>query len=112
MYGLLDKDLNYILDALTKFSEIEKAVIFGSRAIGNYKKGSDIDLVIMGTRITNDILTEIYDYLSEVCPIPYFFDLLHYENISNEKLKKHINDYGKVIYEKTSYLQLRSQVPS
>ena len=107
MYGLLDKDLNYILDALTKFSEIEKAVIFGSRAIGNYKKGSDIDLVIMGTRITNDILTEIYDYLSEVCPIPYFFDLLHYENI-----KKYINDYGKVIYEKTSYLQLRSQVPS
>ncbi|AWK51261.1 hypothetical protein DIC82_09590 [Clostridium beijerinckii] len=50
MYGLLDKDLNYILDALSKLSEIEKAVIFGSRAMGNYKKGSDIDLVIMGSK--------------------------------------------------------------
>ena len=101
MYGLLDRDLNYILDALSRFSEIDKAVIFGSRAMGNYKKGSDIDLVIMGAEITNDILTDIYDYLTEVCPIPYFFDLLYYENISNEKLKKHIDDYGKVIYEKT-----------
>ena len=55
----------------------------------------------MGAEITNNILTDIYDYLSEVCSIPYFFDLLHYENISNEKLKRHINDYGKVIYEKT-----------
>ena len=100
MYGLLDKDLNFILDGLGKFSEIEKAVIFGSRAMGNYKKGSDIDLVIMGNKVTNNILINLYDYLNEVCPIPYFFDLLHYENINNEKLKEHINNYGKVIYEK------------
>lgn len=103
MYGLLDRDLEYILEALSKFPEVEKAMIFGSRAMGNYKKGSDIDLVIVGDKITNNILTDIYDYLSEVCPIPYFFDLLHYEEISNEKLKKHINDYGKVIYEKTTH---------
>ena len=52
MYGLLDRDLNYILDALSRFSEIDKAVIFGSRGMGNYKKESDIDLVIMGAEIT------------------------------------------------------------
>ncbi|AOR24580.1 nucleotidyltransferase domain-containing protein [Clostridium taeniosporum] len=98
MYGLLDKDLEYILKGLSKFLQIEKALIFGSRAIGNYKKGSDIDLTIVGSEINDNILRELYDYLNEVCPIPYFFDLLHYENISNEKLKKHIDDYGKIIY--------------
>ena len=98
MYGLLERDLNHIISALSKFPQVDKAVIFGSRAMGNCKKGSDIDLAVMGTRITDDILTELYDFLNEEYPIPYFFDLLHYENISNEKLKRHIDDYGKVIY--------------
>lgn len=99
MYGLLDRDLNYIYEALRKFPEIEKAVIFGSRAIGNYKKGSDIDLAVKGPDINRSILASIYDLLSEEYPIPYFFDLLHYDSISNEKLKKHIDEYGKIIYE-------------
>lgn len=98
MYGLTEKDLMYILEGIRKYSEINKAIIFGSRAIGNYKKGSDIDLAITGDKITKDILNELSDYLNEVCPIPYFFDLLHYESLSNENLKKHIDDYGKIIY--------------
>lgn len=98
MYGLLDRDLDYILNGLKRFPQIDKAVIFGSRAMGNYKKGSDIDLAIMGDGIKSNILTELFDYLSEVCPIPYFFDLLHYESIDNPKLKEHIDNYGKVIY--------------
>ena len=40
MYGLLDKDIDYIVNAFNKFSQIEKVIIFGSRAMGNYKKGS------------------------------------------------------------------------
>lgn len=55
MYGLLDRDIGYIRCALSKFNEIDKAVIFGSRAIGNYKKGSDIDLAIIGDKITDEI---------------------------------------------------------
>lgn len=102
MYGLTEKDLMYILDGIRKYSEINKAIIFGSRAIGNYKKGSDIDLAITGDKITKDILNELDDYLNEACPIPYFFDLLHYESLSNENLKKHIDEYGKIIYEQRS----------
>lgn len=104
MYGLLDRDLKYIVSALNKFPQIDKAIIFGSRAIGNYKKGSDIDLALIGYQITDDILTKLYDCLNEEYPIPYFFDLLHYESISNEKLKKHINDYAKVIYTRENLL--------
>ncbi|WP_207710247.1 hypothetical protein [Clostridium sp. C2-6-12] len=42
------------------------------------------------------------EYLNEVCSMPYFFDLFHYESLSNEKLKKHIDEHGKVIYERRS----------
>ena len=94
--------INYIKETLSKFSEIEKGIIFGSRAMGNYKKGSDIDLALIGENITNNILFKVDDYLNEVYPIPYFFDVIHYENISNTKLKNHIDEYGKVVYEITN----------
>ena len=98
MYGLLERDIQYIKKALEHFEEIEKAVVFGSRAMGNYKKGSDVDIAIFGERINNRVIFELNDYLNEVYPLPYFFDILNYGSISNENLKKHINDEGKVMY--------------
>lgn len=49
------RDIEYIKKALIKFNEIEEAVVFGSRAMGNYKKGSDIDIVIIGELVTSKI---------------------------------------------------------
>ncbi|WP_204226487.1 nucleotidyltransferase domain-containing protein [Clostridium botulinum] len=53
MFGLLERDIKYINEVLDKFEEIEKAIIFGSRAMGNYKKGSDVDIAIIGKNVTN-----------------------------------------------------------
>ena len=47
MYGLLERDIRYIKKALEQCEEIEKAIIFGSRAMGNYKNGSDVDIVVL-----------------------------------------------------------------
>lgn len=98
MFGLLKRDIDYIKQALGKFEEIEKAVIFGSRAMGNYKKGSDINMAIIGDDITNNTIYMLNDYLNEVYPIPYFFDIIDYKTILNENLKKHINNEGKILY--------------
>ncbi|KYH34731.1 nucleotidyltransferase domain protein [Clostridium tepidiprofundi DSM 19306] len=98
MYGLLDRDIKYILEAIGKFEEIEKVILFGSRAMGNYKKGSDIDIAVSGKKVTINTILKLSDYLNEVYPLPYYFDIIHYENISNENLKKHIDTYGKEIY--------------
>lgn len=98
MFGLLDRDIFYIRKALSEFKEIDKAVVFGSRAMGNYKKGSDVDIAISGEKITNTILYELTDKLNEVYPIPYFFDIVVYNNITNKKLKEHIDNEGIVIY--------------
>ncbi|WP_026894347.1 nucleotidyltransferase domain-containing protein [Clostridiisalibacter paucivorans] len=100
MYGLLDRDLKFILEAIDKYSEIEEVVLFGSRAMGNYKKGSDVDLAIVGENIDRKILRRISDDLNEEYPLPYFFDVVVYKDISNEELKKHIDSVGKSIYKR------------
>ena len=98
MFGLLDRDMHYIEKALKECKEIDKAVVFGSRALGNYKIGSDVDIALIGKAITEETLNNLDDLLNEQYPLPYFFDLLHYEEINNEKLKKHIDTVGKELY--------------
>ena len=56
MFGLLDRDIKYIIKALEQHDEIEKAIIFGSRAMGNYKKGSDVDIAIIGENVNRSII--------------------------------------------------------
>lgn len=98
MFGLIDSDLHYINVALAKFEAIEYGIIFGSRAMGNYKSGSDIDIAIKGQGITPKTLYKLSDLLNEEYPLPYFFDIIHYEGISNIDLKNHIDREGKIIY--------------
>ena len=100
MFGLLDRDIKYIRKALEKYDEIEKAVIFGSRAMGNYKKGSDVDIAIIGKDVSRSIVYKIEDYLNEVYPLPYFFDIIQYNEITNENLINHIDNEGKLLYTK------------
>lgn len=96
--GLKEKDIEYIINSLRKFSEVEKAVIFGSRAKGNYKIGSDIDLAIYGEKITFDVVSKIHYLLEDTGPLPYCVDVIDYSHLEHEELKKHIDRIGEVIY--------------
>ena len=100
MCGLRERDTNDIVDAVKKFPEITKAVIFGSRATGNYKDGSDVDIAIKGDKITRETVTRLGAFLNEELPLPYFFDIVHYEKINNKELIKHIDEEGKAVYVK------------
>lgn len=100
MYGLLDRDIHYILKAIKQFEEIEKVILFGRRAMGNYKKGSDVDIAVCGEHITDRLIYQLNDLLNEVYPLPYFFDILHFEKINNPTLIEHINSVGKVLFNK------------
>jgi len=93
-YGLRDGDIAHIIDAIQQFPEITEVVLFGSRAKGNYKKGSDVDLAIKGDRLTDEITARLADSLNEEKPLPYFFDVVHYEAIAEPKLKEHIDRVG------------------
>lgn len=100
-YGIYDKSFLLILESFKSFPEIEKAIIFGSRAMGNYKKGSDIDLAIVGNNINDRIKTRLSSMLNQELPIPYFVDVVDYKSISSEELVKHIDTEGKLIYTRT-----------
>jgi predicted nucleotidyltransferase len=98
MFGIVPKSYELILKTLSEFDEIEKAAIYGSRAMGNFKQVSDIDLAIFGNKITPETLLKLKTKLEQELPIPYYFDLTHYETISNSELKKLIDEFGKVFY--------------
>jgi len=97
MFGLLEKDIDYIIQAIKRFDEIDRAIIFGSRAMGNHKKGSDVDIAIVGEKVSRNSIAKLSECLNEIYPLPYFFDIVNYNEISNIELKEHIDTVGIVI---------------
>ncbi|NLP31253.1 MAG: nucleotidyltransferase domain-containing protein [Clostridiales bacterium] len=99
-FGIPTKSMDMIIHALKRNNEIEQAAFFGSRAMGNFKKGSDIDIAIYGENITMEMLNQLSVELNEKLPLPYYFDIVHYESLTHQELKNHIDAYGKVFYKK------------
>jgi predicted nucleotidyltransferase len=69
--GIPQKSLNMIIDTIKKWPEIDKAAIFGSRAMGNFKNGSGVDIAIFGNKIKPEILNRLSVLLNEELPLPY-----------------------------------------
>ncbi|WPD21939.1 MAG: nucleotidyltransferase domain-containing protein [Candidatus Electrothrix scaldis] len=98
-YGLSEEVLKKIKAVFGKFSEIEEAILYGSRAKGNYKPGSDIDIAFKGEKLHLQLLNTIDTELDELL-LPYIFDLSIYDHISNNDLLAHIQRVGKAVYKK------------
>ncbi len=98
MFGLKEKELDFILSAFRQIPEVDSAVVFGSRAIGNYKPASDVDIAIWGDNISRRTMVRLTNILEEELPLPYHFDIIDYKSVTNNELKKHIDCYGKVVY--------------
>ncbi len=97
-FGLQMQDLHEIIAVLKTFTAVEEAVIFGSRAKGNYKKGSDVDIAVKGKDLTHAVVATLSYRLNEESFLPYFFDVLQYEDLTEEVLVSHIDRVGKCIY--------------
>jgi uncharacterized protein len=97
-YGLSPDDVQHIIDALASFPQISKVILFGSRAMGTHKAGSDIDLAIVGNNLRLDDMLEIDARLVQLGML-YKFDLQNYNTISEPDVRAHIDRVGKVLYE-------------
>lgn len=95
-FGLSTKALTMIQHVFRSHAEIERVQVFGSRAIGNYRDNSDIDLVMWGT-IDQRQLGAINHELDDL-PLPYQFDLKVYSDIEHQSLREHIDKFGKDLY--------------
>lgn len=98
MLGLSETELSTLREVFTKFDAIEEVILFGSRARGSHQKASDIDLAIKGKNIDLDTLAKLKYTLEEETNLPYFFDVVIYDKITNDALKKAIDEGGVVLY--------------
>lgn len=85
-----------ILREAVRFEKMTRLVVFGSRAMGNQKHGSDVDLAVWGLD-TNET-RELKIRLNEYTNLPYKFDVIRSESISNPELKQHITDHGNTLF--------------
>jgi predicted nucleotidyltransferase len=98
-YGLKEQTIEIINSIFAKFSEVEKVVLYGSRAMGNFKNGSDIDFTLIGKDLNEEVLSKITNELDDSW-VPHKFDISIFLKISNPSLIDHIKRVGVVFYEK------------
>lgn len=98
-FGLPDKTITTIRQILAEFPVVEKAILYGSRAKGNCRHGSDIDLTLVGDRLDINTLGRIADMLDD-SPIPYQVDLSIFDQLKHTGLREHIERVGVVFYER------------
>jgi len=97
-YGFSNKQLKEIVSFFREYSEVEEAVLFGSRAIDTYKEASDVDIALKGNNVTASLSAKMKFNIEEDTYLPFFFDFIAYSTITSEELKQHIRNKGVVIY--------------
>jgi len=97
-YGLDESTIEKICQVFTRYPAIRQAVLYGSRAKGNYKNGSDIDIVLESDdTLTLDVLRRISGDIDDLM-LPYSVDLSVLSFINNPDLLDHIRRVGVVLY--------------
>lgn len=96
-FGLDRADIERIQKIFSFYPEVEKAILYGSRAIGTYRPASDIDISLIGKKLNLSILQNIETELDDLL-LPYKIDLCIFHQIQNNDLIDHIERVGKPLY--------------
>lgn len=98
-HGLAAKTVKQIADVLTNFSAVEEAVLFGSRAKGTHKVGSDIDLSLTGVALDWRTIGKIYDALDDLL-LPYRFSLILLDRNTDPDVAAHVARVGIPLFQR------------
>ena len=98
-FGLSDQTVDRIHSVFVKYPQIEKAILYGSRATGAYRKGSDIDLTLCGEGLTHRVLSKIDTDLDDLL-LPYTIDISDFSKIGNPEMVAQIERVGVNFYER------------
>lgn len=99
-YGLPANDIKKLCEVFERYPQVNRVILYGSRAKGNFKPGSDIDMTLeakIDSQMYGQLLTDLDDLL-----LPYQIDLSLYHQLQNPALISHIDRVGKVLYERHS----------
>lgn len=101
MYGIDNEEMLTLQQIFERTKNLEEVILYGSRAKGNYKPFSDIDITLKGEHLSEDDLTDVCYELSE-SSLPYFCDVSLFHRLTSPSLIDHINRRGKVLYKRTA----------
>lgn len=96
--GLKRTDLEKLSEVFRKHPTVEKAILYGSRAIGNFKPFSDVDITLLGEGISGSEFNRLFLDIDDLM-LPYNVDLSLFSSLSNSRLREHIDRVGIVIYD-------------
>jgi predicted nucleotidyltransferase len=88
--GLPPRTVEQINSVLRRFPEIRWVKLYGSRAMGRHRPGSDIDLAFSAPHDCSAALAGALEDL----PTPYLVDVTHWESLQHEGLRRHIATVG------------------
>ena len=92
-YGLSEKVISSLKIVFLRHPQIQKVILYGSRAKGNFKPGSDIDLTLVAPQIDLTELLKIENEIEDLL-LPYKVDLSLFHQIENKDLIEHIQRVG------------------
>ncbi len=103
-FGLKETTIQKLCGVFAKYPQVTKAVLYGSRAKGNYKNGSDIDLTLHGgTDLTLNVMYKILDEIDDLL-LPYTIDLSIYRTLSDPDFIDHIQRVGVTFYDRSEFV--------
>jgi uncharacterized protein len=98
-FGLPESAIEQICTVFAAHREIEQAVLYGSRAKGNFKPGSDIDLTLYGADLNHELLLDLLVELDDLL-LPWMIDLSLFTSLNHPALQEHIARVGVVFYQR------------
>ena len=98
-YGLTDADWQKLTVLFARNPKIERVILYGSRAKGNYKPFSDIDITLLGEGLARSDVNQLASDIDDLL-LPYQFDISLFASLKNKELIEHIERVGIGIYQK------------
>ncbi|MCQ2306916.1 MAG: nucleotidyltransferase domain-containing protein [Bacteroidales bacterium] len=97
MYGLSDTTISDLRLVFIRHANVREVVIFGSRAKGEYREGSDIDLAVIADNLTYNQLMDMMLEIDDL-GLLYKVDLIDYNKNKDNPIGEHIRRVGKTFY--------------
>lgn len=98
-YGIKEEQWDKLLSTFAAYPKIERVVLYGSRAKGNYKPYSDVDITLYGQELTSSDISKLSLAIDDLL-LPYQFDISIFHTLQNPDLIDHINRVGMEVYKR------------
>lgn len=96
-FGLSAEILDWLRAVFVRYPDIDRVLIFGSRARGNYRNASDIDLAVLAPRMDDASFTRLWSELDDL-PLVFTLDVLHWDRLPAGRIRDHVIRDGRQVY--------------